>query len=209
MVQFLDLTNEVVFLDQIIRQDSNQIKFKELLPWLRTGHCTYEDEIRLRTLELNSNHYTSKEIKDIERQAIHLFANRKPKNDFNQQQLEGIANELNPVAVCTSRDTTISNKLSRSQVNNHLREVLDMKTTYLCRGAVVEITFVNLKPKLGLFNGARGTVVDLVFEEGDNPNAGDLPEVVVVDFFTIQRASLGSWLSNTCINRTNHKEMWI
>ena len=28
MVQFLDLTNEVVFLDQIMRQDSNQIKYK-------------------------------------------------------------------------------------------------------------------------------------------------------------------------------------
>ena len=60
-------------------------------------------------------------------------------------------------------------------MNNHLRE-------YLCRGAVVEISSVNLKPKLGLFNGARGTVVDLLFVEGDYPNAGDLPEVVVVDF---------------------------
>ena len=48
-------------------------------------------------------------------------------------------------------------------MNNHLREVLDMKKTYLCRGAVVEISSVNLKPKLGLFNGARGTVVDLLF----------------------------------------------
>jgi hypothetical protein len=40
---------------------------------------------------------------------------------------------------------------------------------------------VNIEPKWGFFNGAIGTVVDIIFRQGENPNDGHLPTVVVVD----------------------------
>jgi hypothetical protein len=40
----------------------------------------------------------------------------------------------------------------------------------------------NIEPKWGLYNGAIGTVVDIVYHQGENPNNGHLPKVVVVDF---------------------------
>lgn len=42
---------------------------------------------------------------------------------------------------------------------------------------------MNLKPKIGLFSGARGRIIDIIFYSGQNPNNGDSPAVVVVDFF--------------------------
>ena len=40
----------------------------------------------------------------------------------------------------------------------------------------------NLEPKWGLFNSALGVVKDIVFANGCNPNHGDMPEYVLVDF---------------------------
>jgi hypothetical protein len=55
-----------------------------------------------------------------------------------------------------------------------------MRKKILCRDAMVEIKKVNIEPKWGLFNGAIGTVVDIIFRQGENPNEGHLPTVVVV-----------------------------
>jgi hypothetical protein len=40
---------------------------------------------------------------------------------------------------------------------------------------------VNIEPKWGLFNVAIGTVVDIIFRQGEHPNEGHLPTMVVVD----------------------------
>jgi hypothetical protein len=57
-----------------------------------------------------------------------------------------------------------------------------MKRTMLCREAMVEIVKANIEPKWGLYNGTIGTVVDIVYHQGENPKNGHLPKVVVVDF---------------------------
>ena len=54
---------------------------------------------------------------------------------------------------------------------------------YLCRDSKV-ILVVNLKAEWGLYNGAVGTVVDIVYKDGCRPS-GDpppLPNVVFVRF---------------------------
>jgi hypothetical protein len=53
-----------------------------------------------------------------------------------------------------------------------------MRKTMLYRDAMVEITNMNIEPKWGLFNGAIGTVVDIIFGQGENPNEGHLPTVL-------------------------------
>jgi hypothetical protein len=46
---------------------------------------------------------------------------------------------------------------------------------------MVEIAKVNIETKWGLFNGAIITVVDIIFQEGENQNEGDQPRAAVVD----------------------------
>ena len=55
----------------------------------------------------------------------------------------------------------------------------------LCVGATVAISGHNIVPKAGLFNGARGTIVDFVYDTvcGPNDKQNDfLPKAVIVDF---------------------------
>jgi hypothetical protein len=78
---------------------------------------------------------------------------------------------------CTD-ETTETNAKSKS---THLNKTFDMRKTMLCWDAMVEITNVNIEPTWVLFNGAIGTVVDIIFGQGENPNEGHLPTVVVVD----------------------------
>ena len=57
--------------------------------------------------------------------------------------------------------------------------------TDLCVGAKVAIFGINYVPELGLYNGARGTLVDIVYDEGQTPNSKEnyhLPKYVVVNF---------------------------
>jgi hypothetical protein len=78
---------------------------------------------------------------------------------------------------CTD-EMTATNAKSKS---THLNKTFNMIKTMLCRDAMVEITKVNIEPKWGLLNEAIGTVVDIIFRHGENPNEGHLPTVVVVD----------------------------
>ncbi|MEJ2226189.1 MAG: hypothetical protein P8X49_13750 [Syntrophobacterales bacterium] len=40
----------------------------------------------------------------------------------------------------------------------------------------------NICPSWGLYNGSLRTVIDIVFQEGENPNDGDLPLYVLLEF---------------------------
>ena len=73
-----------------------------------------------------------------------------------------------------------------------------VKFTSLCVNAEVAIKGRNFYPKWGLHNGASGTVRQIVFAEGNNPNNGDLPEYVVVEFKNLQ---LPTAVANEC-NKT-------
>ena len=58
----------------------------------------------------------------------------------------------------------------------------DLPLTKLCRKAKVEISKINIEPMYGLFNGSRGTVVDIIFHKDQNPNNRQLPKCVIVEF---------------------------
>ena len=55
-----------------------------------------------------------------------------------------------------------------------------LNTLFLCQGAKVMLT-INISVPFGLFNGALGHVVDIIYKEGRKPEDG-LPDVVMVDF---------------------------
>jgi hypothetical protein len=166
-------------LDQVCRHTDDQVIFKGILEHLRLGWMNERDEARLRILTLDDDHYTSKEMKDISEGALHLFTRHQAKNAYNEQKLRETVTETNPLAVILCIDeTTATNAKSKS---THLNKTFDMRKTMLCQDTMVEITKVNIEPKWGLFNGDIGTVVDIIFGQGENPNEGHLPTVVVVD----------------------------
>ena len=68
--------------------------------------------------------------------------------------------------------------------------------TDLCIGASVEISGINIVPEAGLYNGARGTIVDYVFDTvcGPNDKQGDhLPRCVIVDFPGLKLGNAKPW----------------
>ena len=67
-----------------------------------------------------------------------------------------------------------------------------------CVRAPVAISGLNILPEVGLYNGARGTLIDIVYDEGQNPNSKQdyhLPKYVVVDFphLDLRRGNLQPW----------------
>jgi hypothetical protein len=57
-LQFTNLAEEVMELDQVCRQTDDQVIFKGILERLRLGWMNEQDEARLRVLTLDDDHYT-------------------------------------------------------------------------------------------------------------------------------------------------------
>jgi hypothetical protein len=141
-LQFMNLTEEVMQLDQVCLQTDDQVIFKRIIECLRLGWMNEQDEARLRVLTLDDDHYTSKEIKDISDSALHLFTRHQAKHAYNEQKLRETVTETNPLAVirCIEK-TTATNAKSKL---THLDKTFNMRKTMLCRDAMVEITKVNI-----------------------------------------------------------------
>jgi hypothetical protein len=97
-LQFMNLAEEVMELDQVCRQTDDQVIFKGILERLRLGWMNEQDEEQLRVLTLDDDHYTSREIKDISEGVLHLFARHQAKNAYNEQKLRETVTETNPMA---------------------------------------------------------------------------------------------------------------
>jgi hypothetical protein len=138
-LQFINSSEQFMELDQVVRQREDQQHFKGLLERMRLGWLTEQDEHRLRTLILDDDNYTSKEIKDISYRALHLFSKHEPKNAHNEKKLQETVSEENPLACIRCIDTSTYSKLR----NKHLKKVFGMKRTMLCREAMVEIVKAN------------------------------------------------------------------
>jgi hypothetical protein len=147
-------------LDQVCHQTDDQVIFKGILECLCPGWMNEEDEAQLRVLTLDDDHYTSKESKDISDGALHLFTRHQAKNTYNEQKLRKTETETNHLVViwCTD-ETTATNAKNKS---THLNNTFVMRKAILCWDAMVEITKVNIEPNWGLFNGAIGTVADII-----------------------------------------------
>lgn len=68
--------------------------------------------------------------------------------------------------------------------------------TDLCVGATVALSGINVVPEAGLYNGARGTLVDFIYEDpyGPNDKNGEhLPRCVIVDFPGLKLGAAKPW----------------
>ena len=106
----------------------------------------------------------------------------------------------NPVARlrCHWESTQIQGKGNASVSWSHFNGRKVILQTDLCVGAPVAIHGINILPEVGLYNGARGTLVDIVYDKGQNPNSKQdyhFPKYVVVDFphLDLRRGNLQPW----------------
>jgi hypothetical protein len=86
-LQFVNLTEEVMELDQVCRETNDQVLFKDSIERMRLGLMPEQDEACVRVLTLDDDHYTSNEIKEILDGVLHLFAQHQAKNAYNEQKL--------------------------------------------------------------------------------------------------------------------------
>ena len=68
--------------------------------------------------------------------------------------------------------------------------------TVICVDSIVALYGMNLIPEVDLYNGARGTVVDFIYDDVCRPNNkhGDhLPKCVIVDFPGLRLGQAKPW----------------
>ncbi len=97
-------------------------------------------------------------------------------NHNNNKMIE-ITSKSNPLACLKCQTIGCNGKFKRK----HFDDSSPLKT-YICVGYRVAIKGKKFQPTWGLYNGAIGTVIEIVFHEDKNPNFGHLPAYVSVEF---------------------------
>ena len=199
--KFLDLAKNVVTLTTNQRVSEENKKFRAILERLREDKQTIQDAKVFESLDLSR--ISDERRKEIEKSAetLHLFAFNKDKDQLNIEKLAEISSEINPVAIIKSRtdsnffyilenqkkeqnkkSSSASKSKQKTQQFKHFKDSNYPKTSTICVGCKVALKGRNFNPQWGLYNSSIGTVEEIVFEEGKNPNAGDLPLYVAVNF---------------------------
>ena len=180
---FLEFASTVFDLPIVRRVQDGRTKDRDLLGRIREGtHVTDEDVKQLKSLHLDTikQKHGQAVVDEILSQSIHLFYTNEKRIRFNVDRLRKVSSATNPVAVLKPIASGTSKRNSKS-VSSHFKGQRP-SSSLVCLGAKVCIQGQNFKPLWGLHNGACGTVVEFNFEANKNPNNGDLPTHVVVDF---------------------------
>ena len=182
--QFQDIGKKVMYLKKSVRQHDSQHRLQSLLQGLRgeNDENLSEDDIEFlaTNFHLMSPHFSEDDRKELCKDALFLFANKKPKQLFNDQKLRELQSPTNPVARIKSE--TINNHGKIVSNNKHYDNETTANVLCICIGASVALSGCNICPEWGLFNASVGKVVDIVFHEGQNPNDNQLPAYVLVEF---------------------------
>ena len=174
---FKILSSDVLELKDRIRQE-NDLTLRDILDDIEEGQpCkkTIDELIKLKFTSLPQH-----EQDEIKKNATYIFATNVDKNIHNSEQLLRICNVENPLACLKAQHVNPHKKFCRS----HFDISSTPLETQICVGARVAIKGKNIKPTWGLFNGAIGTVREIVFQEDKNPNLGDLPLYVAVEMLS-------------------------
>jgi hypothetical protein len=157
-------------LNIIVRQDKEQQEFRNILAYTRIGSPTDENVATLMSLHLNSNEFSIQDVKNIEKKAMYVFANKKKMKEFNTEHLKEQHSKQNPIARLKIQST--SKNVKSTKIPKCFKNDNDIQPiTNLCREAKVQICGKNFEPDWGLFNGAVGTVKEIVNKD-ENPLDG-------------------------------------
>ena len=176
---FLNLTKSVIELTKSHRHKEGESNFQTIRDEVRKGIATRTTAQQL--MSLHHANYKPEDWEQIEKDATYIFANKEPVHQHNSKMLAKLSNEKNPVANIVANLIRVGDT-KKKPTWRHFDANNVVKHTPICIGAKVAIKGKNFYPKWGLHNGAMGTVKEIAFEVGKNPNNGDLPEYVVVHF---------------------------
>ena len=184
MQVFMNAGKKVVHLETSKRMSDSKKDQKLLLEKVRLGamDLCQREVSKLLSLHLDKIQelHGSKTVAQIESKAVFLFYTNKKKDTKNMQMLHDTSTPDNPVAIVKPKSM---GPRGGKGISSHFSDSKPMQCCFLCIGARVAIDAINYNPAWGLYNGACGTVTEIVFlSQGSNPNNGDMPDYVVVDF---------------------------
>jgi PIF1-like helicase len=178
---FLQCSSTVFKLSTIRRVSDDNQGDKDLLGRIRIGTNVLDSDVdKIQSLHLDQirSVHGDDALNHITRDAVYLFWTNEKRVNHNILQLAKTNSPTNPTAIikCIGGN----NKWGKA-LNGHFQGK-PPPTALLCIGATVSIQGQNFYPVWGLHNGACGTVQEIVFDPGMNPNNGQHPRYVVVRF---------------------------
>lgn len=195
-----DLTQNVINLTENYRTQNDPL-FGNILSRLRVGACTESDANTL--LQRSLAIFSLQDRKSIENnpKTIWLFTRNWEKNKKNVEKLVDLSNRTKvPIARlrCQWHTNRCYSTGKQTVTRRHFSQSNIVLQTDICVGASVSLSG-NIVPEAGLYNGGRGTVVDIKYNTvaGPNDKHGDfLPAYIVVDFPGLRLGNAKPWDSN-------------
>ena len=167
----------------------NEQLLTECLKGVRGDYKTPISERNIQKLmefHIRSPCFTPEMVQELENdpKTIHLFARNQDKDEYNTRKLKVTNCAERPVAVVKS---ITEDKCNMKKTLGHFDEERTPKSTIFCVGCKVALVGVNIKPEWGLYHGAIGYVLDVVYKEKEGPHfkgtaEEKLPLYVMVDF---------------------------
>ncbi|XP_053391813.1 uncharacterized protein LOC128554571, partial [Mercenaria mercenaria] len=166
-----------VCLKTIVRQNEDEQALRDVLSSIReykisTHQAKWLQNFQWRNL---SHKYGNEIMHRFSENSLHVFPTHAEVWSHNKQKILEINVEY-PIAKVTAINKGQHAKTSAGDKAGGLSPVI-----YLCKCAAVMLT-VNLCVKYGLFNGAIGIVVDILYPEDKKPSSDTLPTAVMVQF---------------------------
>ncbi len=165
--------------------------FQHLLTRLRTGESTPDDAKKNTSLHLayykHNTAFMTNLKQDQKTMWIHAKNTDKGKTNMDMS-IHTSKNNNVPVARldCCFGTNQQSGQQEQIACKNHFDARSYDSHTDICVGARVAISNVNILPEVGLYNGAIGTVIEIIYHgKPERPNDKEhnhLPDYVVVDF---------------------------
>ena len=180
---FKECAQAVMYLQTNRRMSDSQIKERKLIEKIRVADPLDDPEVsRLMRLHINNfkSEFGKQAAEDIKKKSLFLFYKNSQRVEHNVRMLKELSTVQNPVAMVHLRTWgALTGKADRRHFD---RSDDPPPSAMLCIGAWVCIQGRNFQPEWGLYNGSAGIVKDFQFEKGKNPNHGDLPLYVLVEF---------------------------
>jgi hypothetical protein len=181
---FLDIGKDVMTLAKSKRVLEGQVWLQCILDGVRgssDNKLSIQDAEYLCSLHIdNKNRFNQQDKQQIKNDALFLFANVEPKNTHNFHALKEINTPDNPVAVIRAVTKRMKDNTRVRNIEHYDNERTPALIN-ITRNSKVQLTGTNFCPKWGLYHGARGKVLDIVYHPEHSPPE-DLPLYVLVDF---------------------------
>ena len=131
-------------------------------------------------IETFGNNFGTAKKREIQQKAIYLSYTNNKRKAHNIKKLAMLSSPTNPVAILKPQNWGVTR--GKAESTHFGQNNKPPPSALLFKGAIVAINNKNFCPIWGLHNGACGKVQEIVFAKEHNPNHGDLPRYVVVDF---------------------------